>query len=367
MLVTKEQLKWYGRNFDSKGIRYFDYSNSGFEFCFTGKKACCKIISDPENWDKDHLGVLAVYVSRLDNSKQYTGTSFWEFLNEDCDKKIFLEKKENDVVLFESEKVETVIVRVVKISEVNFGYAGFSSLEIDGKLIKKNYKKLEKNSNLKIEFIGDSITCGYGIEGLYMKDQFTTTQERSDKAYAFKTAKGLNADFHCVSWSGIGLISKYVDESINIPDTSITMPLLWPYTDKSASLRLGIESEVWDESKFSPDIVVINLGTNDASFVRNEENRRVLYVHNLRVLIEAVHCRSPKAKICCCLGIMGQALCNSVKEAVQLFSKDFPSVKIKAVEFPVQLDEDGIATDWHPSEKSHSKIANIMINELKTL
>lgn len=363
--IKKEQIKWYGRNFDYEGIRYFDYSNSGFEFCFKGKKAVCKILSDSENWSKENQGVLAVYISHLKSASEYSGTSFWEHFPQDFSTKIFLQKKENDIVLFESEKEEIVLIRVLKISEAAFGYAGFASLELDGKLIKKNYAKLENSNNLKIEFIGDSITCGYGIEGIWMKDTFTTLQERSDKAYAFKTAKGLGAEFQCVSWSGIGLISKYVDESINVPDTTITMPLLWPYTDKSASLRLGIEPELWNESRFSPDIVVINLGTNDASFVRDQEDRRVLYVHNLRVLIEEVHRRSPKAKICCCLGIMGQALCDSVKEAVQLFSKDFPSVQIKAVEFPVQLDEDGIAADWHPSEKSHSKIANIMINELK--
>lgn len=367
MKINKEQLKWYGRNFDNDGIRYFDYSNSGFEFCFKGKKAEAKIFSDPENWNKENYGVLAVYVSRLDNPKDYKGNSFWEHFPEECDKKILLEKKENDVVLFESEKEELVLIRVLKISEAAFGYAGFSFLEIDGKLIKKNYKKLDKTNNLKIEFIGDSITCGYGIEGTYLKDTFTTSHERSDKAYAFKTARGLSAEFQCVSWSGIGLISKYVDESVNVPDTTITMPLLWPYTDKSTSLRLGIEPAKWNEACFSPDIVVINLGTNDASFVRNEEGRRVLYVHNLRVLIEAVHSRSPKAKICCCLGVMGQNLCSSVKEAVELFSKDFPAVKIKAVELPVQLDEDGIATDWHPSDKTHTKVADLMVKELKSL
>ncbi len=367
MKISKEQIKWYGRNFDNKGIRYFDFSNSGFEFCFKGTKASCKILSDPENWNKENYGVLGVYVSKLSNVRDYEGKSFWESFPEECSKKIILENKENNVVLYESEKEELVLIRVLKISEAAFGYAGFDFLEIDGKLVKKNYKKLEKTDNLKIEFIGDSITCGYGIEGIYMKDTFTTSQERSDKAYAFKTAKGLNAEFQCVSWSGIGLISKYVDASIDIPDTTITMPLLWPYTDKSASLRLGIEPEVWDESRFSPDIVVINLGTNDASFVRKEEGRRVLYVHNLRVLIESVHRRSPNAKICCCLGVMGQDLCSSVKEAVELFNKDFPAVKIKAVELPVQVDEDGIATDWHPSEKTHGKVAEIMVKELKEL
>lgn len=365
MTVTKEQIKWYGRNFDHEGIRYFDYSNSAFEFCFTGKKAQAVILSDPENSGDKNLGVLGVFVKEIKNAKEYKGNSYWEHLNEEPVKKVVLEKKENTVVLYESEEVKTVVIKVIKISEAAFGYAGFKTLEIDGKLVKRNYKKIENSSALKIEFIGDSITCGYGIEGTYMKDVFDTKHERSDKAYAFKTAKKLGAEFQCVSWSGIGIISKYVDPSIDVPDTLISMPLLWPYTDKMASMKLGIDPEVWDERKFSPDVVVINLGTNDTSFVREVEGRRVSYVHGLRVFIEEVHRRSPEAKICCCLGVMGQQLCDSVFEAVELIKQDFKNIKIKAVKLPLQDEQkDGVVTDWHPSALTHTKAAELVAREI---
>ena len=51
MKVNTNDLKWYGRYSDLDGIRYFDYSASGFEFCFTGKKAVVSILSDPELFD----------------------------------------------------------------------------------------------------------------------------------------------------------------------------------------------------------------------------------------------------------------------------------------------------------------------------
>ena len=38
---------------------------------------------------------------------------------------------------------------------------------------------------------------------------------------------------------------------------------------------------------------------------------------------------------------------------------------VKAVKFPVQLDEDGIGADWHPSAKTHEKIAKILSDALK--
>ena len=362
--VSINDLIWFGRNLDHKSVRYFDYSASGFEFCFTGKKAIADILSDSDKWKKNNQAVIGVFVKEIKNGKSFKGDSFWEVDDEEPAQRILLNKPENQVILFDSPVEKTVIIKVLKLSEVAFGYVGLKSLKIDGVLNKRN----SSSKKLKIEFIGDSITCGYGIEGIYEKDVFKTSQERADKSYAFLTARKLNAEFNFVSWSGIGLISKYVDESIDLPDTFITMPLLWSYTDKSLSLRLGLKPELWDESRFSPDIVVINLGTNDASFVRGKEDRRLLYVNALRVFIEQVHARSPKAKICCCLGVMGQDLCKSVKDAVNLFKKDFPGVKIIDVKLPLQKEEkDGVGTDWHPSYKTHKKTADFLVKKLSEL
>ena len=62
---------------------------------------------------------------------------------------------------------------------------------------------------------------------------------------------------------------------------------------------------------------------------------------------------------------MGQELCPSVEEAVTLFAKDFPAVKVKALQFPVQNEADGIAADWHPSAVTHKKAAKKLTAALK--
>lgn len=356
MKITAEKLTWYGRYLDNEGIRYFDYSSSGFCFVLKGKRAFTTILSDPEAWEEANKGVIGVYISDGDDTS-------WNSMPEEPTYRYSLSKKVNECLLFESDVEKTVTVRVVKLSEAAFGYAGFKDMEIEGELL-----PVKNHSKLNLEIIGDSITCGYGIEGVWEKDTFTTAQERADKSYAFQTAKRLNANLQCCSWSGIGLISNYVDPpTATLPDTHWLMPANWPYTDKSLSLRLGLEPEVWDESRFSPDIVVIHLGTNDASWVQNKEDRRVAYVSAMRQMIEAVHRRSPRAKICCCLGVMGQDLCASVSEAMDLFKKDFPNVITKVVKFPVQEESDGIGADWHPSAKTHQKIAEILSKELETL
>ena len=358
--IEKENLIWYGRYLDHNGIRYFDYSASGFCFVMKGKRAETVILSDPDSWDEANKGVLGIFVT------EGSDTSI-AAIPEEPTARITLSKRENHIVLFDSPVEKTVTVRVMKFSEAAFGYAGLKSLELEGDLL-SSPESPATESQLKLEFIGDSITCGYGIEGVWEKDTFTTQQERPDKAYAFLTAKALGAQVQLCSWSGIGLISNYVDpETIMLPDTHWLMQANWPYTDKSLSLRLGIEPEVWDGAGYEPDIVVIHLGTNDISWVRGMEERRLEYTAQLRQLIEAVHRRSPRAKICCCLGIMGEQLNASVEEAVNLFKKDFPNVAAKAVLFTQQLEEDGIAADWHPSAVTHKKAAELLAEALRTL
>ena len=358
--IEKENLIWCGRYLDHNGIRYFDYSASGFCFVMKGKRAETVILSDPDSWDEANKGVLGIFVTEGSD----TGIAA---IPEEPTARITLSKRENHIVLFDSPVEKTVTVSVMKFSEAAFGYAGFKSLELEGDLL-SSPESPATASQLKLEFIGDSITCGYGIEGVWEKDTFTTQQERPDKAYAFLTAKALGAQVQLCSWSGIGLISNYVDpETIMLPDTHWLMQANWPYTDKSLSLRLGIEPEVWDGAGYEPDIVVIHLGTNDISWVRGMEERRLEYTAQLRQLIEAVHRRSPRAKICCCLGIMGEQLNASVEEAVNLFKKDFPNVAAKAVLFTQQLEEDGIAADWHPSAVTHKKAAELLAEALRTL
>ena len=359
MKLSFDKLIWSGRWLEHNGIRYFDYSASGFCFVMKGKKAEATFVTDADKWVEENKAVLGVFVTDGDD------TSIGAIPDEP-NFRVTLRDAETRCTLFESDVEKTVTVRVMKFSEAAFGYAGLKSLEIsEGTVV----EPVKTTVGLKLEFIGDSITCGYGIEGIWEKDTFTTQQERPDKAYAFRTAKALGAQVQLCSWSGIGITSGYVDpETVNLPETSWLMQSVWPYSDKSLSLRLGIEPEVWDSgARYEPDVVVINLGTNDISWVRGIEDRRLNYVAALRMLIEAVHRRSPQAKILCCLGVMGEALNESVTEAVKLFKKDFPKVTVETLLYTEQKPEDGIGTDWHPSPVTHKKMAEKLISSIGRL
>ena len=134
MNILLNKLKWYGRNFDYEGVRYFNYSCSGFEFCMTGKKAVATILSDPEKQKKAERGVIGIYVTEIKNAKEYKGASFWENFPEEGVEPVRIEltKQENECMLFESAVEKTVVIKVLKLSECAFGYAGLKKLDIKG-------------------------------------------------------------------------------------------------------------------------------------------------------------------------------------------------------------------------------------------
>ena len=106
----------------------------------------------------------------------------------------------------------------------------------------------------KIEFIGNSITCGYGIEGNGNEKSFYYRLQNFCLTYAYLTAKALNAQYHVVARSGIGFYRNYMGK---IPDE--LMPKIYPHT---MYVKKG---ELWDFSRYCPDVVCVALGTNDTT------------------------------------------------------------------------------------------------------
>ena len=78
--------------------------------------------------------------------------------------------------------------------------------------------------------MGDSITCGYGIDGVWNKDVFSTETENPIKGYAYKTAQLCKSEFQYVSWSGMGVLSSWVDEKAEKPLDNWLITDIYPYT-----------------------------------------------------------------------------------------------------------------------------------------
>lgn len=229
-----------------------------------------------------------------------------------------MDEREKDVVLFESESEETAEIKIVKLSECAMSNIGIRNLELNGGSIAPTEEKEHK-----IEFIGDSITCGYGVDDEDPTHSFSTATEDCTKAYAYKTAEKLDADYSLVSISGYGIISGYTANPENIVDNQTIPPyyetLGFCYNTFANGER---PSDIaWDFAKFTPDCIVINLGTNDASYCNTQEKMDTFaaaYTEFLKTIRE----NNPDAKIFCTLGIMGANLYPSIEYAVYNYTEE---------------------------------------------
>ncbi|HET6346964.1 MAG TPA: SGNH/GDSL hydrolase family protein, partial [Myxococcota bacterium] len=141
----------------------------------------------------------------------------------------------------------------------------------------------------RIEVIGDSISAGYGVEGLSAQCPFTPATENVSRSYAFLMAKNLKADVHVVAWSGKG-VGRNADGS-----TAETMPELYRRTLPSDA------NSVWNFANWGSQVVVVNLGTND--FAQGTPSA-LAFQGAYATLLADLRGRYPKALIFCVLGPM---------------------------------------------------------------
>lgn len=144
----------------------------------------------------------------------------------------------------------TVVLR--KRSEAVFGSIFIGGITTDGT------SHVETPSTRQIEFIGDSITVGYGLDGTYPCTN-TAALEDNPLTYGALAADALDADYSVIAWSGKGITRNYVTGA---PDTSPLMPEL--YTRYGAN---DADYSYTFPRSWIPRAVVINLGTNDFSYI----------------------------------------------------------------------------------------------------
>ena len=106
----------------------------------------------------------------------------------------------------------------------------------------------------RIEVIGDSISVGYGVDGVNPCTN-TAAVEDNPKTYGALAADALSADYSVIAWSGKGLTRNIAD------DGSPLMPEI--YTRYGAN---DADNSYTFPAASAPDAVVINLGTNDFNY-----------------------------------------------------------------------------------------------------
>ena len=137
-------------------------------------------------------------------------------------------------------------IRILKQTEAQNSLSVLVSLDFTG-----YFEEMPADKDLYIEFLGDSITCGYGnLVSNGAANPGNAANQDGTQAFAYLAAEALDADFSMVSVSGIGVqlgYRNFVMENC--------------YKVHSYYRETSVE---YDFVR-TPDVVVINLGTNDQS------------------------------------------------------------------------------------------------------
>ena len=218
--------------------------------------------------------------------------------------------------------------------------------------------KVDTKKRPKIEFIGNSITCGYGNEAQSENDHFADSTSNFAKSFAGITIKNLDAISMVVARSGIGIYKNFGD--------TVTGSR-WPMPRVYENALINDTTTKWDFSQFKPDIVVLGLGTNDLSENNyNYEKFAVSYI----AFIKQIRQHYPAAKIVLLNSPMlhyqqAQHLTDVIFNSISAM-RVINDMKIYTFSFQEQDDSLGYGADWHPSAKRAAEMARYLTYYLKT-
>ena len=337
-LPEKKYVKYIGRTVYQNNTLWFSMSGSGAEFITFGNSAeisfKCEGIQNIASHLRPRIQITV-------NGEIY----FNETL-----------KEENQLVYLDLSKITgDKVIRIIKLSESMYSACGINNIHVfdDRDIIPTKEKKL------KIEFIGDSYTAGYGIDEENRRGAFSTDTENFSKTYAYLTAEKLNADYSAVAFSGYGVICGQ-----NIPEFVITRHYEKATTTTSFEDVPSVNQ--WSFTDFEPNVVVINLGVNDVMYCDTEEKKES-FTEEYKKLLTLVRLNNKNAHILCVHGETKNTLFPYIEKAVKAYKEETGDNKVYCDTLDFEMRNYATVIHSHPSADSHIKASEkltIMIEDI---
>lgn len=193
-----DRMQAYGRTFydEQDGVLYSNYTCGAFEVDFTGTLLAASFCAIPDTSPSPRAAFPGQDpIPRED----------WPWISifldgADVPTRTICVHDREDIVLFFSEKAETHRIKIVKLTE-NFRTAlGISAFTAEGTL-----NIFQRESHEVIEFIGDSITCGFGNSASDVSHEFEASEENGWLTHGAIAARALELEPRFVSVSGISV------------------------------------------------------------------------------------------------------------------------------------------------------------------
>jgi len=240
------------------------------------------------------------------------------------------------------------VVEIYRRTEASQGVSQFLGFDIGGGELLAPPPAPER----RIEIIGDSVSAGYGDEGT-LPCGFTADTENHYLTYGAIAARALDAELSTVAWSGKGIVYNY--------DTDVVdpMPALYGRTlpqDPSSTYDFATV----------PDVVVINLGTND--FSTEGDPTTELFGSEYAKLLERVRAAYPEAFILCTVGpLLSGADLVAARAGIAAGVAAFEAAggsNVRAWEMNVP-NGNPPGCDYHPNLATHQAMADALVPELE--
>lgn len=343
-IFDRNYYRYYGRILVKNDIVYLGFTNSKVDFYIKGDSNKDTIItaqiSSKASREEDYAR-LRVYVDDVLYTKE----------------PIVLFNKEQEIYPIATLKDgKEHKISIIKITEAQMSYAAFHDIFIEnGTLL---HLPKDTDNRIKMEFIGDSITCGYGVHGAPMSE-FHIREEDGEITYAALAAKELNLNARYTAVSGHGVYCEYTG------NTEGTLPRIYRYTNWWAD-----PDERYDFHDFTPELVVINLGTNDSRFFEESEEAQKGFTEKFITayidFLKFIRSKYPNAKLLCMCGTLATQPFSRIEKACNMM-KESGMKDIYTLELPFHdVEHDGMASQ-HPSAITHQKDAKRLIAKIKEI
>ena len=287
----------------------------------------------------------------------FTGTSIQLHLKDDSLRNWFTVKLDDSLFIFESNNPNGIYLLANKLvnkkhtieisrrTEWHGGNTHFLGFTIDkGKQLMPIKKR-----KYSIEFIGDSYTCGYGNEGASHDEHFSYATENNFLSYGAIAARALGADYTGICRSGIGIYQGYGG------DSSFNMPAYYDEVTHDKTKR-------WNYSSHAPNMVVIDLSSNDFSAPVDS----IKFTNAYYNFLKRIRNNYPRTIIICAIGPSGGEVnyINQNQHISAAVSKFNITGKAYLFEFGVTLMN---GSDWHPNVLAHQEMAKKIIPFIRRL
>lgn len=320
-------VRFFGRTYTDGDVHFFNWSSSGFTFSFKGSGAKATIVSNAPGGA--NTAYIKVYIDGVEQPD------------------VELSKASQEIVLASGlDKTKEHTIKVVKRTNARSSSAGVTSISLlDGEILKPT-----EASSRVIEFIGDSITVGYAtVAGT--STTWSTSTEDSTKTYSEQIANAFGADYMVTAISGRGIVRNTGG------DTDKLLPAIYPYLDQYNLPDVKYDFAV------QPDVIVINLGTNDASG-SNSSLTSAEFKTGLKAFLKDVRAYNPNAEILYAYGLMTTKYSDEIFDVIEELKAegDFHIAFLRLITCSSSEKQIG-----HPTAEAYVSRGNMIIAKIEQM